>query len=1247
MAKKDLQFSVDVNGNISGLNKAMNEATALMRRTANTIKNIDMAVKDDPNNLNLLKERRDKQIQYIEDTKKALKELQAQQKALVLDKNFKKGVTDGLEFSKLTKEISKTKKELKDAKKDLNDMNLAVSNFTFDVKMRKVTEELQKAKSNLEKVKASLDNINNQIKFDPYNVQLYADKQAILRKELEAVDNELIQLNKQKKLLDNSLFRKQTEEENQLVEENALKIAQLTERKKELQHVVGNQLTASMEAFANRMKSVSESMYDIANRTSGISNAFKAFLLDGFDKAKQYETNIASIKKVVGDLSDSAIEDLKDLAVETGNAFSKVSEYATISGALGLSEDEIVSFTKAMLDLNAVSGGAFSGEEGAKGIAVFLNQLNLGIEEAENFGSAIAVIGDKYADIGDETVNVATKISGLSAIIDTNQYELLGLAGVMADLGLSSDTSANAINRAFLQIESALADTSEEGVKKWKALAKTSGMTVAQFKSEWGEDAVNTFLKFTDGLKSTAFNEINDAVANSTKLVDEYAKALGITSEEFKTLWGKDSKRVFEDYIEQLGNLGEENESASLTLKTLGISSVNTAQTLLRLAGSGNDVREAIRLTTEAWNENTALQEKTAILYGTTQSKLESLYESFNQLKASLVESVLPSVKDTIDTFTTISQTISKLNPNVRKLLLSFVAIGSSISPTARAIGNMASSMFKVDKATGEFIRSGKHLQMTLGGTISLISAGVLAVGALTTAIIGYVESTDKAKFQKQLNESFIQGTKSINDMRQAISDSLLDWEVSNHRIKDNITSLEEMYKVMKDGTLTEEESKEAKQKLIDKCKEINEALGSTFVWWDESTGKLMTEKGAIEDELIPAYNELEIARKKAFAIEEMSGNYDEAIKMQADTIRGLGDVRKQYRDTMKEYTEEFGSDVVSFGQMYAVELLKAGGNYLALSDETKRIFESMTYEQQLAVSTISGQYTIFTDNIRKQRDLLKESTDFIQKYDMLVASSGKETEAMLFMYEHGVDNSNLLNGIQLQNDLIKEANEELQDRQFLSEQEIVAWEKQIEDAMIFGETLREIFRERGITEEQLHDDIMRMQAEQKDGLVNDYLYLYDPESGKLIALTQEGMNIMKGQYSDLGETAKTHITKGIKDGVDEGVAYGNAQSITIQGRVLWQNLSVGGDYSAHSGRVTRTENIPMEQSGGFGIDKVISSLSHSFSNMRSSGYNSRGIYLNANFTINNASNLTNSAMAREFARDIIAEINNGLGMEI
>lgn len=114
MGRKQEVFGVTVEGDISGLKKAMNEATTVFGSTERAIRNIDKALKLDPSNLDLLKKKQELCNKAIKDGEKALSDLKKQQSDINKSENFKKGVTDLSEkYTELQFRIEQTEDAIK------------------------------------------------------------------------------------------------------------------------------------------------------------------------------------------------------------------------------------------------------------------------------------------------------------------------------------------------------------------------------------------------------------------------------------------------------------------------------------------------------------------------------------------------------------------------------------------------------------------------------------------------------------------------------------------------------------------------------------------------------------------------------------------------------------------------------------------------------------------------------------------------------------------------------------------------------------------------------------------------------------------------------------------------------------------------------------------------------------------------------------------------------------------------------
>ena len=1240
MARRVEVFGVEVNGDISGLKKAMNDAVAVFKSTERAIKNIDDAIKADPNDETLLTQKIELQKKAIEENRKAVRELYKIQKEITSDPNFKKGVTDLTErYADLQKTLKKTKKEGADLKKELKDTRNELAQFTLNKKFEALNDQLKKSKEIIDSLKKSAKNIDEAIKLDPNNLDLYVKKQEVLQQTLAVTEKALENLRKkQEEYTSDPLFFKNVNGVKDKYTEIETEIKKLETEYDNLLRLAGR--SPEMSMFVDQIDKLGDAFLQAANATQRFSRFFQVMLGSAFQSSVDFETEIAGIQKIVKDLSTDTVEDLKDIAVETGNAFEDIAEYAKIGGALGLTEQELAKFTRTMVDLNTATGGVFSGEEGAKGIAVFLKQLGLGIDQAENFGSAIAVIGDKYADIGDETVNIATKLTGLTALVKTDQYQLLGLAGVMADLGLSSDASANAINRAFLQIEKVLADTSNKGIAKMKTLASASGMTVKQFKEEWGTDAVNTFLKFTDGLKSSFFNEIDSAIASSSSKITEFANTLGWSAEYFVKRWGEDSKGVFDEYVAKLGELEDEGESASVVLKDLGISSVNVAQTLLRLSGSGNEVRKAMTLAKDAWEENTALAEKSGVIYETAERKLEAFKESWRQMSSSFTNVFLPVVKSVVDGLNVLMNDIEHMNPVVKGLFVTFSMGAAAFSPTLRALGNL-------DKAIGKLVDPEKglpHLSKaldTFAGHINMFGVGVagtvIALTAGTIALGNYLNKIDNASTPLKKLKDEINSTKdSFEEYTHALSNSLYESDYALYKetqsIRDQIEAIEELKEKIKDNTLTEKEAKETKDELKAKIEELNGALGTSF-YYNGKQQEILDENKDVAN-LTKAYEELLLAKRKATFLEESQETYNKALQDEAKAMQTIADTKWEYYQATKNYDDE----IVAFAEHYAKH---------ASEFETQKMFAELPQSVQTAVITIADLYNKASDTVNASKELADEANNIITTVDMVANATGDDLERMMDAIKNGWDVDPAKNDLaELYGDLEK-VNYLLQNPEGLSMDNILQLEGLRDEILKQIEAVQLAKQEAGALKD-IHNEMFNEFGQRYDEMKQKNIEVYETDTDSILNTTTTSWEAIKDTSG--------HATSEI---FDDYKAKGYAANSELQGyfsaNPLRQTVIVTPILSGSIGPLFTGASIgssgrSIVRSTGYG-DLIMQTMDAIRNSMQGVAFKSGGFHSGTQLTLNANFNVTSNSVGRQevkaWANWLLDDINEGLGKEM
>ena len=649
-------------------------------------------------------------------------------------------------------------------------------------------------------------------------------------------------------------------------------------------------VTADFNTVLNTLHST---LSRVASKLGSLSNSL-------LDNAVSYESSIASIKKVVTDLSDDTVESLKQIAVASGSTFDSIAEYATLGATLGIAQNALADFTDAMVKLEAASDGSIAGEEGAKQVARLLNQFDIGAEYAENFGSAVTYVGDQFAATANEIVEVASRMGGLSAINKVTINDLVGLASEMKNLGIETESGASAITKTFLSINTKVAT----GAESLSDFASVAGKSAKEFTEAWEKAPMDAFLSFVNGLSSEVFNEINEAVDSGSISLNEYASALDTTTDSFKDMWKQDPTGTFEKYKDALGNLEEGSESASVVLSDLKINSVRTAQTLLKLAGNGDVVREAIKDSSKAWEENTNLTKKANTIYETTEKKLESANEAIRQAAASLGDTFLPIVKNVADVVTSLTKTFNSLPKSAKTAIAStallatgIAKVGSSAMGTLSWLNQMSMGSSGLSKACGNLLKTitgGGGLVTALGSTLPF------ALGAAGVALIAY------AGYQLYANS---ETTQFLNTMDKLSSEASSNFINSLTRINEELAPTQEAFEnaaqavenleFNKDGKV--DISKESYKNLKEQIDKLNETLGENIYHLDIETGKIVDQNGEVVD-LIKQYELLRIEKQRDAWLDAHQEEYNESLKTQNEQMSKIVDLQYQLNDYLDKY---------------------------------------------------------------------------------------------------------------------------------------------------------------------------------------------------------------------------------------------------------------------------------------------------------------------------------------------------------
>ncbi len=203
-------------------------------------------------------------------------------------------------------------------------------------------------------------------------------------------------------------------------------------------------------------------------------------------------TNVAKTTGFTGDQLLQLESRLQDIAVATGTGVSELLDYAGVAGQLGLKGvDDITGFVDVMNKLAIATDVV--GEEGAQQLATFVNltkDANASVTESANtVGNVITALGNNLATTEAPILALASRLTGLSVSAGVTQVDILGIAGALSALGFSAQAGGQATVKIFNLMTKAAATGGDE----LDAFAKAAGLTTEEFKALVKENPADAF----------------------------------------------------------------------------------------------------------------------------------------------------------------------------------------------------------------------------------------------------------------------------------------------------------------------------------------------------------------------------------------------------------------------------------------------------------------------------------------------------------------------------------------------------------------------------------------------------------------------------------------------------------------------------------------------------------------------------------------------------------------------------------
>lgn len=829
------------------------------------------------------------------------------------------------------------------------------------------TSGLQKALSKVNSVSSSLSKelrgINSLLKLDPKNAELLRQKQDVLNASISTTQDKLKQLQNIKDEAD-----KKMSEGTEINEENyrnlQREIIKTQNKLSDLKNEASNWNKAGsfLTDLGKELQDVGSKIDNLGTKlTTRLSVPIAGALTIATKEAIEFESAFTGVTKTV-DASEEQLGELKqgikDLAKEIPSTTTEISAVAESAGQLGIQTDNILGFSKAMIDLGNSTN--LTSEEAASQLAKFANIMQMSQKDFDKLGSSIVDLGNNFATTEADIVNMAMRLAGAGKQVGLSEGEVLGLATALSSVGIEAEMGGSAISKAMVKMQNAV----EQGGTKLDAVLKKTGMTLRELELMSANDSMG-FKELSQSIGMTS-TEVKQLITAGTNLED-FASVSGMTAEEFKKAWKDDAAGALSAFIKGLGNAQDKGESAITMLSEMGLTEVRLRDSLLRAANAGDLFNNAINTGTKAWKENTALTNEANKRYATTESQLKIARNKIKDIAISLGDKLLPTVNKLLEKAEKGIEKLDKLSDSEKENIIKIGMIVAAIGPLLKIGGTVITTIGKVTKGIGTLtetigllkngIGSATGTSANLAKTIKNLASpagvttGVIAGLAAGIAILKYKidkEYESTAKLNEQLKEN--------NEIRQNSLDAI------NEQLNANVSEINNTESLRKELALLVNENGEIKEGYEARVKfilnELNNALGTEY----KATGDIIENY----EKLKTSIDELIQKKKAQIILESQEEKYKEAINNK-DSL---------YKDYIKSI-DELNEKQERFNQ---------------LKEESKRGFvgsDQSLAKNSLEMKKLSEEITNLTNNLSTQENQLNE-------YSLAINSYQENSELML-----------------------------------------------------------------------------------------------------------------------------------------------------------------------------------------------------------------------------------------------------------
>lgn len=505
--------------------------------------------------------------------------------------------------------------------------------------------------------------------------------------------------------------------------------------------------TDKVGQFSEKAKNVGSSVSNIGKKWSmGVTAPIVAGVGFSVKAASDFESAFAGVKKTVDEATDAngkvtiSYNDLekgiRDMSKTLPASAAQISEVAENAGQLGIKTENVLSFTRTMIDLGESTN--MSADEAATALARLANITGMPQTEFDKLGAVIVDLGNNFATTESEITEMGLRLAGAGHQVGMSEAQIMSFAAALSSVGIEAEAGGSAFSKVMVEMQLAV-ENGANAFSGLESLSQQTGVSMEQVSNavrNGGKELKNTAGAM--GLTSKELKTMHKEATDASGKLNDFAEVAGMSAEQFSKAFKEDASGAIIKFIEGLGKAEENGQSAIAVLDDMGITEVRLRDSLLRAAGASDVFKSAIDRGNNAWGENTALTEEASKRYETFESKVKILKNKVNDLAIEFGGPFMDALTDALDALQPVLNVLSDLaksfsnaSPEMKRFIMSIITIVAVLGPVLIIIGKIATAIGAI---IGLFAEGG-----ALAGVATWIGSTLLpALGTIVSAVVGW-----------------------------------------------------------------------------------------------------------------------------------------------------------------------------------------------------------------------------------------------------------------------------------------------------------------------------------------------------------------------------------------------------------------------------------------------------------------------------------------------------------------------------